>query len=102
MPVLRRRTQVAGQGLLRGAGRVLRPGGVMVLYGPYRMGGAHTAASNAAFDAGLRAQDPAWGVRDLEAVVELAAAHGLVQREIVTMPANNLTVVLARRPGPGE
>ena len=87
----------ACDGLLRGAGHTLRPGGVLVLYGPYRVDGSHTAPSNAAFDDHLRAQDPAWGVRDLEAVVELADRHGLAHRETVPMPANNLSVVLARR-----
>jgi hypothetical protein len=83
-------------GLLRGAAAVLAAGGPLILYGPYRVGGAHTAASNAAFDADLRAQDPAWGVRDLELVSALAARHGLAHRETVAMPANNLAVVFAR------
>ena len=80
-------------GLMRGAGRHLAEDGVLVLYGPYRVGGAHTAPSNAAFDAELRARDPSWGVRDLEAVAEVAAAHGLALRERVAMPANNQILV---------
>ena len=86
----------ATEGLLAGAGRCLAAGGVVYLYGPYRRGGGHTAPSNAAFDASLRASDPRWGVRDLEAVIELASEHGLDQVEIAEMPANNLSVVLAR------
>ncbi|HYG87490.1 MAG TPA: DUF938 domain-containing protein [Azospirillum sp.] len=81
-------------GLLGGAAEVLAPGAPLVLYGPYRRGGAHTAPSNAAFDADLRARNPEWGVRDLEAV-ETAAA-GFVLEEVVEMPANNLTVVFRR------
>ena len=69
---------------------------VIVLYGPYRRSGAHTAPSNAAFDAQLRANDPSWGVRDLEAVVEVAAAHGFSLSEAVAMPANNFTVVFRK------
>ncbi|MCA9688690.1 MAG: DUF938 domain-containing protein [Myxococcales bacterium] len=84
------------EGLLRGAGRVLGPGGVLYLYGPYRRGGRHTAPSNEAFDLDLRARDPSWGVRDLEAVVELAERRGLSLAEVVEMPANNLSVVLRR------
>jgi SAM-dependent methyltransferase len=87
----------ACDGLLRGAGRSLQSGGVLYLYGPYRVGGSHTAPSNAAFDATLRAQDPDWGVRDLEAVVTLATSYGLALRETVPMPANNLSVVFERR-----
>ena len=86
----------AAEGLMRGAGRVLPPGGLLYLYGPYRRGGQHTAPSNAAFDAGLRAQNPAWGVRDLEAVVALAAAQGLCEPLILEMPANNLSLVFRK------
>jgi len=83
-------------GLLAGAGRHLSRGGVLVLYGPYRIGGAHTAPSNAAFDRDLRSRNPAWGVRDLEAVVEAAGREGLHLEETVAMPANNQIVVLRR------
>lgn len=86
----------ATEGLMAGAGRVLREGGRLVLYGPYRRDGAHTAPSNASFDASLRSQNPAWGVRDLEAVTEEAARHGLAPHEVVPMPANNFCVVFAR------
>jgi len=83
-------------GLMRGAARALPAGGALVMYGPYRVGGAHTAPSNAAFDADLRARDARWGVRDLEAVVEEARALGFAHLETVAMPANNLTVVYRR------
>jgi SAM-dependent methyltransferase len=83
-------------GLVRGAGRYLKPGGQLILYGPFRIGGRHTARSNAAFDVDLRARDPSWGVRDLEAVVEAARAHGLVPIAEVPMPANNQTVIFKR------
>ncbi|MFN7144556.1 MAG: DUF938 domain-containing protein [Myxococcota bacterium] len=81
----------ATEALLRGAG-ALGPR-VLYLYGPYRRGNRHTAPSNEAFDASLRARNPAWGVRDLEAVLEEAMDHGLEIQEIVEMPANNLSVV---------
>lgn len=83
----------AGLGLLRGAGRHLAPGGVLVLYGPFRIDGAHTAPSNAAFDADLRARDDRWGVRDLADVTAAAASAGLALVERVAMPANNQTLV---------
>jgi hypothetical protein len=63
------------------------------LYGPYRRFGAHTAPSNARFDASLKANDPTWGVRDLEAVEEVARKNGFALREVVAMPANNFSVV---------
>lgn len=83
-------------GLMRGAGRMLRADGVLFLYGAYKRAGRHTAPSNEAFDRSLRAQDPGWGVRDLEDVVAAANAQGLGVAEIVAMPANNLAVVLRR------
>lgn len=86
----------ACRGLMRGAGRHLQRGGVLVLYGPFRIGGEHTAPSNEAFDADLRMRDPAWGVRDLEAVVEEAEANGLLFQQRVAMPANNQTLVFRK------
>ncbi|MBL0900119.1 MAG: DUF938 domain-containing protein, partial [Reyranella sp.] len=78
------------------AARPLASGGVRFLYGPYRRGGRHTAPSNEAFDQDLRRRNPTWGVRDLEAVVELAAERGFGPPEIVEMPANNLSLILKR------
>lgn len=82
--------------LLHGAAARLRPGGIVFLYGAYKRDGAHTAPSNEAFDGWLRATDPAFGVRDLEAVVAEAEARGLALAEVVSMPANNLCVVLRK------
>jgi SAM-dependent methyltransferase len=84
--------------LMRGAARVLVPEGTLFLYGPYRRAGAHTAPTNEAFDASLRARDARWGVRDLEDVAREAGLFGLELREIVPMPANNLSLVFGRRP----
>lgn len=86
----------AALGLLQGAARHLRPGGVLVIYGPYRLNGRHTAASNGSFDATLKERDPRFGVRDLEALLDAAAEHGLSLRERVEMPANNQLLVLQR------
>jgi SAM-dependent methyltransferase len=86
----------AAIGLLQGAARILAPGGVLYLYGPYKRDGRHTAPSNDAFDRGLRARDPAWGVRDLEAVAALAAANGFAAPAIEPMPANNLSLIFRR------
>ncbi|WP_340116230.1 DUF938 domain-containing protein [Pelagibius sp. 7325] len=87
----------AAEGLFAGAARHLKPGGGLYLYGPFKRGGRHTAPSNEAFDAGLRAQDPAWGVRDLEAVAALAEKEGFAAPRVETMPANNLSLWFARQ-----
>ncbi len=83
-------------GLMKGAGRILSSGGVLYLYGPYRVGGRHTAPSNAAFDDDLRRRDPEWGVRDLDRVADEAKAAGLTLAETVEMPNNNLSVVFGK------
>lgn len=86
----------AAIGLVRGAARVLPPGGLLFLYGPYRRGGRHTAPSNEAFDQDLRARNPQWGVRDLEAVADLASEVGFAPPLVEPMPANNLSVLFRR------
>jgi hypothetical protein len=84
-------------GLIAGAARVLPAGGMLYLYGPSKIGGQHTAPSNAAFDADLRARNPAWGIRDLDEVTALAGSCGLTRTETVEMPANNLSVIFRRQ-----
>lgn len=86
-------------GLMRGAAALLPPQAPLYLYGPYRRGGAHTAASNAAFDAELRRRNPAWGLRDMEAVIALGAAAGFDDPpQVIDMPANNFSLVFRRAP----
>ena len=86
----------AAIGLIAGAARVLTGDGLLYLYGPYRRNGAHTAPGNEAFDLDLRRRNPAWGVRDLEAVVALAGAQGFSPPEIFDMPTNNLSLIFKR------
>ena len=87
----------ATEGLMTGAGRVLvDPGGLLVLYGPYRETDTPLAPSNAAFDDSLRSRDPAWGVRDRDAVVAAANAQGLHLTLRMAMPANNLILLFRR------
>src|ERR1700704_2472856 len=86
----------AAEGLMAGAGRVLPAGGLPFLYGPFRVEGRHTADSNREFDEWLRAENPSWGVRDLDEVAALAARQDLSLTETVAMPANNLSVVFRR------
>jgi hypothetical protein len=83
--------------LFGGAASVLCEGGIVYLYGPYTVDGRHTAPSNEAFDASLRAQDAQWGVRDLADVAKVANAEGFDLIETVEMPANNLSVIFRKR-----
>jgi Protein of unknown function (DUF938) len=84
------------EGLFAGAGRYLPADGRLLLYGPFKRDGKHTAISNAVFDTSLREGNPEWGVRDIEALERLAGPAGLVLVEIAEMPANNLILVFER------
>lgn len=84
------------QALMAGAGRVLPSGGALVLYGPYKIDGEHTAPSNVEFDAWLKGQEESWGVRDLAEVTLEAEKNGLTLEKTVPMPANNFSVVFRK------
>ena len=84
------------QAMFAGIGRVLSMGGVVCIYGPFNYGGQFTGASNAQFDASLKAQAPHMGIRDFEAVNALAAAQGLALQADHAMPANNRLLVWRR------
>ena len=83
-------------GLMRGAAAILPPTAPFYLYGPYKRKGFTTALSNQAFDRSLREHNPAWGLRDLEAVAAIAQSVGFSVPTITEMPANNLSVVFHR------
>ena len=84
----------AALGLISGAGRLLAPGAPLILYGPWLEQGVTPAPSNLAFDADLRARDPGWGLREVEAFAAVAPGFALEQRR--AMPANNLMLLLRR------
>jgi len=85
--------------LFEGAKALLSAQGILFLYGPYRRFGRHTSESNARFDLDLRTQNPEWGLRDLEAVSDIAARTGFMLAETVEMPANNFSLVFRRHEG---
>ena len=83
-------------GLFSGAGRLLRSGSSLLLYGPFMHNGAHNAPSNAAFDESLKARNPSWGLRDVAEIEGVAEAAGLRLGETVDLPANNKLLVFRR------
>jgi len=84
--------------LMQGAARhLVEGGGLLIVYGPFIVEGEPTAPSNLAFDAGLKARDPAWGLRRLEDVQAEARSAGLALQQRFDMPANNLTLVFGRQ-----
>lgn len=83
-------------GLMQGAARHLRPGGLLVVYGPFVEPDTPTAPSNQSFDADLRQRNPEWGLRTLDAVCQQASDAGLALQARQQMPANNLLLVFGR------
>ncbi|VAV96149.1 SAM-dependent methyltransferases [hydrothermal vent metagenome] len=87
----------AATGLLAGAAKRLRPGGLLYLYGPFLGAGNADAASNLAFDADLKRRNAAWGVRQLDEVQTMANDAGFDFDQSIEMPANNLSVLFRHR-----
>jgi len=81
--------------LCLGAARHLRTHGHLVLYGPYLENGT-AVQSNLDFDSTLKRRNLEWGLRDLEDVTRVAALHGLQRKQVVRMPANNLTMIFTK------
>jgi SAM-dependent methyltransferase len=90
----------ASLGLLDGASRLLKPGGRLILYGPWLEEGVAAAPSNLAFDADLKARDPSWGLRIVETFAEEARRRGLELKDRRPMPANNLMLLFVKGQGP--
>ncbi len=85
----------ATRGLFANAARILPAGGALVLYGPFDRAEIPLAASNAAFDADLRARNPAWGLRHVEALTALA--NGFAPPQVIDMPANNIVLIYRQK-----
>lgn len=83
-------------GLFRGAGVVLEDGAPLCIYGCFKRGGEHLSQANVTFDQNIRGENPEWGVRDLEAVEEIAAQHLVPLAEAVEMPRENFLLVFRR------
>ena len=78
--------------LFAGVARILDAGGVFYVYGPYRYRQRALEPSNEEFDRLLKVRDPASGIREFEAVNELALANGLQLAGDRPMPANNRSI----------
>jgi hypothetical protein len=84
-------------GLIAGAAQVLQPGGVLFIYGPFKVDGAFTSESNEDFHHTLVGQNPEWGYRDVADVAAAAEAVGLQHKQTLQMPANNLALVFVKQ-----
>ena len=90
--------EIVSEAVLTGAAQVLRPGGVLCLYGPFTQNGVFNTDSNRQFNDYLREQNPEWGLRDIATLDSLAMQGGLERIALRDMPANNNFVVY-RFPG---
>lgn len=84
------------RGIVRGASTCLGRDGLLMFYGPFRIGGTHTGPGNLAFDAGLRAEDPEWGVRDVDDISAMAEKAGLRRAALVPMPSDNRFLIFRK------
>ena len=82
--------------LFKGAGKLLKKEQFLLLYGPFKIGNKHTSQSNYFFDNSLKIQNDLWGIRNLEEVTDEAKKSGFFQEEIITMPANNFSIIFRR------
>lgn len=81
------------QNYVEGAARSLKPGGAMLLYGPFKYGGKFTTESNESFDGFLRDTYEGGGIRDFEVLNVMAGNVGFEFESDTPMPANNQFLV---------
>ena len=79
--------------LFRESGKLLKEGQFLMLYGPFKIGNKHTSQSNYLFDNSLKMKNKSWGIRNLEEVNDEAKKNGFFQEDIISMPANNFSIV---------
>ena len=82
--------------IIKGAAQLLRAGGVLTVYGPFKRQGDWVSEGNQSFDHELKNTDPRWGIRDTAEIGALAGAHGLALDTVIAMPANNSMLILRR------
>lgn len=85
------------EAFFRGIENLLRPQGLLIIYGPFNYDNQYTSDSNARFDAWLKSRDPHSGIRDFEQVNQLAEQQGLILHEDYAMPANNRILCWMKR-----
>jgi len=79
--------------LFKGAGKLLKKGKFLILYGPFKIGNKHTSQRNYLFDNSIKMQNDLWGIRNLEEVTDEAKKNGFIQEDIIRMPANNISII---------
>ena len=79
--------------LFKRAGKLLKVGQFLFLYGPFKISNKHISKSNYFFDNKLKMQNYLWGIRNIEEVTDEAKKNGFIQEDIISMPANNYSII---------
>ena len=79
--------------LFKEAGKLLKAEQFLLLYGPFKIGNKHTSQSNDFFDNSLKMQNDLWGIRNIEEVTDEAKKNGFFEEDIISMPANNFSII---------
>jgi len=79
--------------LFKGAGKLLKEGDFLFLYGPFKIGNKHISKSNYFFDNSIRAKNDLWGIRNIEEVSEEAKKNSFSQKNTIRMPSNNFSLI---------
>ncbi len=82
--------------LFKESGKLLKKGQFLILYGPFKISNNHTSQSNYFFDHSLKMQNDLWGIKNLEEVCDEGKKNGFSQAEIITMPANNFSIIFRK------
>ena len=80
-----------------GVNQHLNQQGVVCVYGPFKYKGEFTSPSNDEFNSLLQSRDSLSGIRDFEAVEQLAVQSGLKLLSDTAMPANNQLLIFKRQ-----
>lgn len=84
------------EGFFRGVARILPDDACLILCGPFRFSGKFKEQSTRELDTSLRAQNPEWGVRDVDDLRKLGQSVGLELEGTVPLPSNNHCLVFER------
>ena len=68
----------------------------LILYGPFKICDEHISESNYCFDNSLRMQNALWGIKNLEEVSDESKKNGFSQENIISMPANNFSIIFRK------
>ena len=79
--------------LFKESGKLFKKGQFLILYGPFKIGNKHTSQSNYIFDNSLKMQNDLWGIKNLEEICYESKKNGFSQEEIISMPANNFSII---------